>query len=391
MSAMSKDQKMDEQALQDFLLDIDCLNELLPWTGKFNIFDVLKISRTEIRHSNTLGWLLDPAENHGLGDAFLKNIFQKLVENDSENRYDVFDVLLMDFYSFTVYREWKNIDILLVSNDERCIMAIENKVGSHEHSNQLNRYREILEREYPDYTRILVYLTPDGEEPSDVSNWDVLSYTDAVEILEKVCEQTELQDDVSLMIRNYIEVIRRDIVDDQELIEICNKIYHKHQKALDLIYENKTDGNDSVFEYAIRAIQNNENIIPRKGQRRGFMVFYTEKMNEYLGSMPGNSSWGDDYSYKYWISIHRDNNTILGHFELGGFNLSPEAAEKHKLITDILKPKDSRKENYKYKRVYKTKAVKFSEDDEEEDIKRKIDSIIKELIEMEKELLRKLQ
>ena len=70
----------DEAALRDFLLDEDCLEKLIPWTGKFNIFDVLKISRTEIRHSNMLGWLLDPNENHGLGDKFLKALF-KIVLN----------------------------------------------------------------------------------------------------------------------------------------------------------------------------------------------------------------------------------------------------------------------------------------------------------------------
>ena len=31
-----------EEALQNFLLDIECLDELLPWTGTFNLFDVLK-------------------------------------------------------------------------------------------------------------------------------------------------------------------------------------------------------------------------------------------------------------------------------------------------------------------------------------------------------------
>lgn len=45
----------DEEVLQNFLLDIDCLDELVPWTKRFNLFDVLKISRTEIRHSNILG------------------------------------------------------------------------------------------------------------------------------------------------------------------------------------------------------------------------------------------------------------------------------------------------------------------------------------------------
>lgn len=131
----------DEEALQNFLLDIDCLDELLPWTKRFNLFDILKISRTEIRHSNMLGWLLNPNENYGLGDALLKSILQDVVRADS-SRYDVFETLLMDLYSFSVYREWKNIDLLLISSTERCAIAIENKIGSHEHDNQLARYRK---------------------------------------------------------------------------------------------------------------------------------------------------------------------------------------------------------------------------------------------------------
>ena len=109
----------DEEVLQNFLLDIDCLDELIPWTKRFNLFDVLKISRTEIRHSNILGWLLTPNENHGLGDAFLRAIIQCVVQEDDNGRYNVLDTLLMDFYSFTVYREWKYIDLLLVSDTEK--------------------------------------------------------------------------------------------------------------------------------------------------------------------------------------------------------------------------------------------------------------------------------
>ena len=382
-------QMTDEEALQRFLLDIDCLDELLPWTGKFNIFDVLKISRTEIRHSNTLSWLLDPTENHGLGDAYLKGIFQRLVENDSDNRYDVFNVLLMDFYSFTVYREWKNIDILLVSSDEKCVMAIENKVGSHEHSNQLERYKDIIEKEYPDYNRIYVYLTPEGDDPSDVDNWDVLTYMDIITILESIYDRSELQDDVKLMIKNYIDVVRRDIVEDQQLIEICDEIYRKHQKALDLIFENKTDGANAIGQNITNAIRANDSVIPGDLSKKRFMVFYTERMNSYLGTMSGDSSWGDDYSYRYWISLHGDNK-IIGHFELGGYNLSQEISDKQQKIIDILKPNDGRRDDYRYKRVYKTKSITFRDTDEEDDVKKKVDSMIKELMTMEEELFKKL-
>ena len=37
------------KALKEFLLDIECLDPLAEWTSKFNLFDILKITKTEIR------------------------------------------------------------------------------------------------------------------------------------------------------------------------------------------------------------------------------------------------------------------------------------------------------------------------------------------------------
>lgn len=143
----------DKKALEDFLLDIDCLDALRPWTDRFNIFDVLKISSAEIRHSNMLAWLLDPNENHGYGDKILAGLFQKVVNNDSAGKYDVCSLLLMDLDEFEVAREWKNIDILLTSNKEKTVIVIENKIWSGEHDDQLKRYRQIVEKNFSDFTR----------------------------------------------------------------------------------------------------------------------------------------------------------------------------------------------------------------------------------------------
>ena len=60
------------EALASFLQDISCLDPLKKYTEKVNLFDVLRVSRTEIRHSNFLAWLLDPNANHFLGDKFLR-------------------------------------------------------------------------------------------------------------------------------------------------------------------------------------------------------------------------------------------------------------------------------------------------------------------------------
>ena len=52
--------------LDKFLVDNTELEELSAKLSIFNIFGVLRVEDTEIRHSNVLAWLLDPQGSHGL-------------------------------------------------------------------------------------------------------------------------------------------------------------------------------------------------------------------------------------------------------------------------------------------------------------------------------------
>ena len=196
---------------------------------KFNLFDVLGIARMEIRHSNILGWLLDPNENHGLGDAVIRG-FLSHVATASGGGVDVFDVLLLDCHDFTVRREWRNIDILAVSASEKYAICIENKIGTGERDNQLNRYRGIIKTQYPAYRHAFVYLSPDGSEPSDPEHWCAMSYRDVLDVIEAAKAKTRLLPDIELLVDNYIETIRRDVVGDERLEQICAEIYSKHRR-----------------------------------------------------------------------------------------------------------------------------------------------------------------
>ena len=337
----------EQEALHNFLQDIECLDDLNVWTSKLNLFDVLKISRNEIRHSNFLAWLLNPNENHGLGDKYLKGLLSRILKN-SNKKNDVLNILLSDFYSFNVYREWKNIDILILSDKEKLAVIIENKVTSNEHDNQLNRYKKTLEIEYPDYKKIFLYLTPDGLEPSD-SDWDILTYTDVVEILENIKNKNNLLPDVTLLMNNYIDVIRRDIVQDQNLVEICNKIYNKHKKALDLIYEYRFDNKNIAEEIrktlAILAKEGKIIYNPNDGNNT-YIPFYTEKMSDYLPNLVDETgSWNDKHVYRFWLS---PGDKIRGVFELGGLNLPETTFNNMKKLISITRPK------------YKREAFKFN-------------------------------
>lgn len=381
-------QKSDEEVLQDFLLDIECLDELNHWTRKFNIFDILKVSKAEIRHSNILAWLLDATENHGLGDAFIKGIIQRIVENDEDNRYDIFELLLLDYYSLIVCREWKNIDLLIVSEKEKVVIAIENKVGSHEHDDQLNRYKKITEDEYPDFRRIYIYLTPDGEEPSDTQNWSILTYADIVEILENIRERENLLEEVDLLIGNYIDTLRREIVEDERLIQICNKIYQKHRRALDLIYENKTEG--EIAETIKNILQDEAdkgNLHFQRTTNRHWIGFHTSFMNEYLPPMAeNNSSWNTQYVYNYWMHLEDERFKIL--LEVGGYNVPELQRQNMNKLINILKPDDNKRTDFRYKRLFGTKW--FSCSDEDDELRQKVELALNEVKKLESKLAGRL-
>lgn len=127
--------KEEKKALQNFLMDIDCSSQLDDWVDDFNLFDILKITNVEIRHSNILAWLLDPNENHGLGDSFIQSFITKVIKKCDRDKYNVFELLLQDFYSYQVHRESNYMDIVLLSPDGKVVVIIENKIWAGESGN----------------------------------------------------------------------------------------------------------------------------------------------------------------------------------------------------------------------------------------------------------------
>jgi len=74
----------DRDALEAFVVGNRDLEHLETALAQFNLFEALGAVRQELRHSDFLGFLLNPAANHGLGDAFLK-IFLKRVLRIADN------------------------------------------------------------------------------------------------------------------------------------------------------------------------------------------------------------------------------------------------------------------------------------------------------------------
>ena len=128
--------------------------------NEFDLFETLNLYWREEVHSRALAWLLDPRQNHRLGDRFLKDF---LTAAGSVKAEDIDD---LDWSGTTVEREWSAVvdgaqgymDILVVNRQLRVLCAIENKVFSEEgisedRISQLTHYRKALESDFADFVR----------------------------------------------------------------------------------------------------------------------------------------------------------------------------------------------------------------------------------------------
>jgi len=114
----------------------------------------------------------------------------------------------------------------------------------------LQRYREIVSKEFGDCRSILIYLSPEGEAPSD-NKWIAYSYSKIVELIDSICKKNKstLGSDVYTLMTHYANLIRRHIVSDSEIAELCRKIYNRHKLALDLIFEHRPDLQAELAEF----------------------------------------------------------------------------------------------------------------------------------------------
>jgi hypothetical protein len=239
--------------LKVFVVNNDDLEKLEGLLSQFNIFEALGAVRTELRHSDFLAFLLDPNLNHGLGDAFLKRFLQNIL-GDTENldiKLSAIDIALWDLNNIVVQREWQNVDILLVNksnkNEENFVVLIENKIDFGEHSDQLKKYYERVRKAYQNFKIIPIFLTPDRLIPSE-SIYLSAGYKDIHDILNRILatRAASIGPAVRVLIEHYIQMLRRHIMSESEIAQLCRDIYYKHKQALDLIFEHRPDTQSQI-------------------------------------------------------------------------------------------------------------------------------------------------
>ena len=237
------------------------LARLIAHAHEFNLFEAVGMVRQEIRHSHFLATLFDRGKAHGFGGQVFEAVFKKILQQSEDVNSELSrqDFEGADYSDLSVLRERWNIDLLLVSESNQHVFVIENKIDANEHGDQLERYSQRIDKEYPvaqGYKKVFVYLTPGGDAPSS-DRWLSTTHTMIVEQLEMLLKKqgAQIPAAAKMATEHYIQLIRRHIMGNSDIEKLCREIYRQHSEALDLIYEHKPNRLSEAMTYVKEFIQ----------------------------------------------------------------------------------------------------------------------------------------
>lgn len=252
-----------KQALLKLLTSEDFAELPAISNSKFNIFQALKLQNNEVKHSNFLGWLLNPFESHYLMDCFFKELLKIALRNDSI----LVDIILKDLTDAKVTLEkmtndGRRMDIFIDCPTNKLVCIIENKIWSGEGCNQLEDYKNYIlnNDKYKDYKyKIFLFLTPYKYSPcEDYKGYIRINYGDILKAINNLMKQYGclLEDDVKIFIEHYKRMVERNIMGemDKEIVDLCRKIYRENKEAIDLIVEN-SDESAEIFELFVELLK----------------------------------------------------------------------------------------------------------------------------------------
>ncbi|UYV37712.1 PD-(D/E)XK nuclease family protein [Rhodobacteraceae bacterium D3-12] len=230
--------------------------------SKFCPFEAIGMVRQEIRHAHFLSFILDPNRPHPFQDHLLKGFLQEVVAQAQDGQIDIqpLNIHCSDFSGALVYRERSDIDFMIEipstafsSKAKGLVVTVELKVDASESKHQLRKYYNQITADYPDedWERAFVFLTLDATSPSEenTKNWIPVSVFDVINRLDLELQAREYTGEAAELYRSYSAMIRRHLVNDEDLARLAKSIWAKHREALEALYEYWPDLQAEVIDW----------------------------------------------------------------------------------------------------------------------------------------------
>jgi hypothetical protein len=254
-----------------------------------NLMEILGVANRELQHSNFLAWLFNPNESHGLGDLAIKE-FIKLYYRENEFQdlgrqtpLSVFDFVNLDFKDLEIRREYKNIDLILLSQANGFCIVIENKIYARESKNQLKKYRNQIESEYSELKhKIFIFLSL---EEQDISNEErdyyvSITYSHIVKLLSQVLQRRGLTEKNRFVFEQYLQTLRSMLNQNEEIERIAQSLYQKYKSAFDLVLKYSVLPSNAVEQGALESLVRSDS---RLHSNRNFKVFQPQFLYRWSG------------------------------------------------------------------------------------------------------------
>jgi hypothetical protein len=255
-----------EAKLEELVIDNRDFERVEREFDQFCPFEALGMVRAEIRHGAFLANFLDPHRPHGFGSRVLRALLMTAaragrvhgVGNDSS--LSPLGVHLLHLDEAEVRREWRHIDLLIVLHDQKIVVAIELKIDSSQHSDQLRRYRMAVQDEWPaeEWRHVRIFLTKVNEKPDDQGFWIPVRLRQFIDELEPLAKHGGGDPAAVMMLGAYLKMMRRHHLANADLRAAARRLWLEHREALEYLMNNRSDAlaeafatlNESAFEFA---------------------------------------------------------------------------------------------------------------------------------------------
>jgi len=259
--------KNDLEILKEFISDKEAqekFNAIKNSVMDFNIFEITGLGNQEIKHSNTLAWLFGDNE-HGLKYQILERFLKftlKNSNNTSESYENLEKYLKIQEKNIRIFRESDNIDLLAIDENSKFIITIENKVEADKGEEQLLNYRKFIDDKYKDFKRIYIFLTKDGRLPKDKSEqsqWLIATYKMAGDSIERSLKNNNSPQKANIILSSYVDLLKRkNIMNNEKLQNLCEQIWNKYEKELQILINYKKTKIDKLYDFIINTLKNND-------------------------------------------------------------------------------------------------------------------------------------
>jgi len=181
-----------------------------------NFFNRIGLADMEKMHSAIIGWIFSD-ENEAFSIKEKSSILNSLFDPKNPS---------VEYKEIKVLVETDNIDILFLLEDingQKKVIIIENKIKSSQHSDQLIKYQDIVNKKYPEHTKIYIFLTYSNEEAKwdnkENDLWTEVTYDKILKELSSV-PQSQLKVD-AIILNEYLKSI-------ESFINIKNAFLNDH-------------------------------------------------------------------------------------------------------------------------------------------------------------------